>query len=90
MGEVMNSTVLIVQMSITVMWAAMLVLHTRRLLRLSRVIAFAAPRQHVLRHRLRRAWWWLGREEFWTDVQRDSRRCMLLTMMLVLLAWGIA
>jgi hypothetical protein len=83
----MNSVVL-VQMSITALWSVMLVLHTRRLLRLTRVVAFAAPREQVLRYRLRRAWWWLGRKEFWAAVQRDSRHCVLLTMMLVVLAWG--
>src|SRR5262245_52787178 len=57
MGEVMNSIEFVVLMSIAALWAAILVLHARRLLRLTRVVAFAAPRERVLRHRLRRAWW---------------------------------
>jgi hypothetical protein len=80
---------LVVQVTITGIWAAILVLHTRRLLRLTRIVAFAAPREHVLRHRLRRAWWWLGREEFWSTVKRDSVHCLQLTMLLVLLVWSV-
>jgi hypothetical protein len=83
----MNTITLIVQMSIAAVWVAMLALHTRRLLRLTQVVAFAAPREHVLRHRLRRVWWWLGREEFWSAVERDSLRCLQLTLLLVVLAW---
>jgi hypothetical protein len=84
----MNPIVL-VQMSIAAIWAAILVLHTRRLLRLTRVVAFAAPRDQVLRQRLRRAWWWLGREEFWSAIQRDLLHCLLLTLLLIVLAWGV-
>jgi hypothetical protein len=85
----MNPIVLVVQMSIAAMWAAILVMHIRRLLRLTRVVAFAPPRDQMLRYRLRRAWWWLGREEFWSAIERDALRCLLLTLMLVVLAWGI-
>jgi len=84
----MNSIILVVQMSITAIWAAILVLHARRLVRLTRGVGFAAPREHVVRHRLRRAWWWLGREEFWSGVKRDSVHCLQLTVLLVLLAWS--
>lgn len=84
----MNTIVLVVQIIIVAMWAAVLVLNTRRLMRLSWVVAFAAPRKHVLRHRLRRVWWWLGREEFWSAVKRDSLHCLQLSLMLVLVVWG--
>ena len=86
----MNTIFIVVQMSIVAIWSAILVLHTRRLVRLTRVVAFAAPREQVLRYRLRRVWWWLGREEFWSAVKRDTLRCLQLTLMLVLLIWGIS
>jgi hypothetical protein len=34
-------------------------------------------------------WWWLGREEYWREVQADVLRCVQLTFMLFLMAWGI-
>jgi hypothetical protein len=89
-GGNMNTILIVVQMSIIAIWAMVAVLHTRRLMRLTRVVAYAAPREQVLRHRLRRAWWWLGREEFWSVVSRDSLRCLQLTLLLVVLgcsAW---
>jgi hypothetical protein len=82
----MNTIFMVVQLTIVALWAVMLVLHTRRLMRLTRGVAYAAPREQVLRHRLRRAWWWLGREEFWSDVSRDSLRCLQLTLLLVVLS----
>jgi hypothetical protein len=84
----MDSIEFVTQMSILALWAAILILHTRRLMRLTRVVAFNAPRERVLRHRLRRAWWWLGREEFWSAVERDSLYCLQLTLMLVVLMWS--
>ena len=86
----MNTITMIIQTGIVAIWAAVLVLHARRLMRLTHVIAFAAPREQVLRHRLRRVWWWLGREEFWSAVKCDSLRCLQLTLMLVLLVWGMS
>ena len=89
MGEIMNAIFIVVQMSIIAIWAAMLVLHTRRLMRLTRVVAYAPPREQVLRYRLRRAWWWLGREEFWHTVQEDGFRCVEITLMVFLLVYGL-
>ncbi len=86
----MNPIVLVLQVSIAAIWAAILVLHTRRLLRLTRVPVLAAPQEQVLRQRLRRAWWWLGREEFWSAVERDLLHCLLLTLLLITMAWGVA
>jgi len=90
MGGNMNTIFMVVQMSIVAIWAAMLVLHTRRLMRLTRVVAYAAPHEQVLRYRLRRAWWWLGRKEFWSTVSRDTLRCLQLTLLLIVVgssAW---
>jgi hypothetical protein len=86
----MNTMFIVVQTSIAAIWAAVLVLHTRRLMRLTRAVAVAAPREQLLSQRLRRAWWWLGREEYWSAVKRDSLRCLQLSLMLVLLIWGMA
>jgi hypothetical protein len=85
----MASIEFVAHMSIAVLWAAIFVLHTRRLVRLTRVIAFDAPRDHVLRHRLRRVWWWLGREEFWSAVGRDALYCVQITLMLVVMIWSL-
>ena len=86
----MNTMFIVVQTCIAAIWAAMVVLQTRRLVRLTRIVAYAAPREQVLGYRLRRAWWWLGREEFWSAVKRDTQRCLQLTVMLVLLFWGMS
>ncbi len=79
---------LFVQLSVIGIWGTMLTVHTRRLLRLAQVESIDALRNHPLRHRLDRVWWWLGREEFWRKVQHDCLRCVQLTFMLFILAWG--
>lgn len=80
---------LIIQLVIIIVWTAMLVVHTRRLLRLAQV-EIARPRSdQPLRMRLSRLWWWLGREEFWSKVQADCFRCVQVTLMLFLLASGL-
>lgn len=78
----------IVQVVIVGMWAAMLVIHTRRLLRLAQVESLAQWGEQKLRPKLNRVWWWLGREEYWRAVQVDVMRCLQMTMMVFLLAWG--
>ena len=79
----------IVQLVIVGMWATMIIIHTRRLLRLSHIESLTAWGSRQLRHKLTRVWWWLGREEYWRDVQTDGLRCMQMTFMLFLMAWGI-
>lgn len=79
----------IVQLVIVSMWAVMLVAHTRRLLRLAQTQWPSAEQQRQLRHKLTRVWWWLGREEYWRAVQNDGLRCMQLTLMIFLMAWGL-
>lgn len=79
---------LIIQLTVIVIWSAMLVIHTRRLLRLARVEA-ESGHSHVLRRRLARVWWWLGREEYWRAAHSDGLRCMQLTIMVFLLVLGI-
>ena len=79
----------IVQLVIVGMWSAMLVIHTRRLLRLAQVELLAQWGERKLRPKLNRVWWWLGREEYWRAVQVDVLRCVQMTFMMFLLAWGI-
>ena len=79
----------IVQIVIIGLWATMLALHTRRLLRLAHVEATRSLQNRYLRQQLRRMWWWLGREEFWRTLQADTMRCVQLTLMLFVLAWGL-
>jgi hypothetical protein len=78
-----------VQLAIVAMWGCILVVHTRRLLRLAQVDAPALWREQNRRVRLARVWFWLGREEFWRAVQADGARCMQLTLMVFMLAWGL-
>lgn len=80
---------LVVQLVIVLIWGAMLTIQTRRLIRLAQLESLSAWRNQRLRRKLTRIWWWLGREEYWRGVQIDGLRCMQLTLMLFLLAWGI-
>jgi hypothetical protein len=78
---------LVVQMAVVGIWAVMFALQVRRLLRLSSVdlvSRWGAP----LRQCMGRVWWWLGREEFWSGVQSDVARCLQMTVMVFLTAWG--
>ena len=79
---------LVVQLAIVGIWAAMLVIHTRRLLRLAN-IELKTRTAKQLRPQLHRVWWWLGREEYWRAVQVDVLRGVQMTFMMFLLAWGI-
>lgn len=81
---------MVVQLIIIGVWSAMIGSHTRRLLRLAQAISFTSLHERPLRRRLDRVWWWLGREEFWRNVQADSVRCVQLTLMILLLAWGVS
>jgi len=62
-------------------------MHGWRLLRLARI--HQGWDRDPLRGALHRAWFWLGREEFWSSVQRDSAFCLQLTLMLFVLAWNV-
>jgi hypothetical protein len=79
----------IVQIVIIAMWSAMLVIHTRRLLRLAQFETLAQWGERNLKPKLNRVWWWLGREEYWRAVQIDGVRCMQLTFMMFLMVWGV-
>ena len=75
---------LFIQLSITCVWAATIGVHARRLLRLAHVEIGAG--QGMFRHQLDRIWWWLGRADFWCDVQRDCLQSLQLTILIFLLA----
>ena len=79
----------IVQLVIVALWAVMLTIHTRRLLRLAQIESLTQWGERRLRPKLNRVWWWLGREEYWRAVQIDVVRCMQMTCMIFLMAWGI-
>jgi hypothetical protein len=78
---------ILTQLVVIGLWSAMLSVHTRRLLRLSRVEASAGSAP-TMRNRLQRVWWWLGREELWRSIYRDFLRCSQLTVMVFLLVIG--
>jgi hypothetical protein len=79
----------IVQLTIVGMWAATLIIHTRRLLRLAQLETLEVWHGKRLRGKLTRVWWWLGREEYWRGVQVDGVRCVQMTLMVFMMAWGI-
>ncbi|HNP72309.1 MAG TPA: hypothetical protein PLO33_01825 [Kouleothrix sp.] len=78
----------VVQLTIVGIWATMLVIHTRRLLRLAN-IELKSRSTKQLRPQLNRMWWWLGREEYWRAVQVDVMRGLQMTLMVFLMVWGI-
>jgi hypothetical protein len=80
---------ILIQLVIVGMWAAMLGIHTRRLLRLAQVELPTLWGERHIRPKLNRVWWWLGREEYWRAVQVDGLRCMQMTFMLFLIVWGV-
>ena len=77
---------LLIKLSITCIWAATIGVHARRLLRLAHVGIGAGQCGGMLRHQLNRIWWWLGRMEFWSDLQYDCLRSLQLTLLIFLLA----
>lgn len=80
----------VVEIVISGIWMAAIGIHTRRLLRLAHVEQrLSSSHDHQLRMRLNRCWWWLGREEFWRDVERDGMRCIQMTIMVFLFAWSL-
>lgn len=80
----------LLQLLITGIWASALVIHTRRLFRLARVTQLRRWDGVRWRSGLNRLWWWLGQDEFWHDVRADGMRCVQLTCMIFLLAWGLS
>ncbi|HMO56989.1 MAG TPA: hypothetical protein PKA05_04350 [Roseiflexaceae bacterium] len=80
---------MVVQLVLVCLWGSVVSNHTRRLLRLARVEALPMWRSRHLRTKLKRVWWWLGREEYWRAVYADGLRCMQITLMVFVFAWGL-
>jgi hypothetical protein len=83
----MNVAILL-QLIIVGAWAATILRHTRRLLRLAQVNTAWSSHDQPGRPLTSRVWWWLGREEFWRTVQGDTLRCVEITLMVFLLVYG--
>jgi hypothetical protein len=82
----------LLQSVIAGIWMFALITHTRRLLRLARVEQlrnWGEPSRNRIRTGINRIWWWLGQDEFWNGVQIDGLRCIELTLMIFLAAWGL-
>jgi hypothetical protein len=87
-GEGRAMLEVLLQCLIIGVWGATLTIHMRRLMRLARLRAPALPRDPQLRRKLERAWWWLGREEFWRGMQADLLQALQLSLLIVILGWG--
>jgi hypothetical protein len=81
--------VILLQLAIVAAWAATLLRHTRRLLRLAHANPAWTAQGQTVRQRANRIWWWLGREEFWHTVQVDTLRCVELTLIAFLLVYSL-
>jgi hypothetical protein len=77
------------QLAIVGAWAATILRHTRRLLRLAHANPAWTPQGQTVRPLANRIWWWLGRQEFWRTVQVDAFRCLEITLMVFLLAYSL-
>jgi hypothetical protein len=79
--------VILLQLAIVGAWAATILRHTRRLLRLAHVDPAWTSQERTVRQQANLMWWWLGREEFWRTVQVDALRCVEITLMVFVLAY---
>ena len=78
----------VIQLLLIGVWGAAVGLHVRRLYRLA-AVPLAVNRSHFVRRKAERMWWWLGRDEFWHDLRRDTLRCMEATLMLALISLAL-
>lgn len=80
----------ILQISMVGVWGALVLIHMRRLFRLACVDQLRRWEGMRFRSGLNRIWWWLGQDEFWHAVRIDCARCLLLTALIFVEAWGLA
>ena len=78
----------VIQLLLIGVWGVAVGLHVRRLYRLA-VVPVVADRSHFVRSKARRMWWWLGRDEFWEELRRDTLRCLEATLMLALISLSL-
>ncbi len=83
------SMAIFLQLAIVGAWAATILRHTRRLLRLAHANPAWTSQEQTVRQQANRIWWWLGREEFWRTVQVDALHCVEITLMVFLLVHGL-
>jgi hypothetical protein len=83
------NVVILLQLVIVAAWAATILRHTRRLVRLAQVNAAWTSQNQRVRPLTSRIWWWLGREEFWRTVQVDTLHCVEITMMVFILVYPL-
>ena len=76
------------QLAIVAAWAATILRHSRRLLRLAQVSTAWTSQDQRDRPLTSRIWWWFGREEFWRTVQLDALHCLEITLIAFLLVYG--
>jgi hypothetical protein len=76
----------LVQLTVTCVWAVIIGVHVRRLLRLAHIDISAKRCNAISRQGLDRIWWWLGRPEYWRDIARDCLQSLQLTLLFFLLA----
>ncbi|MCU0495339.1 MAG: hypothetical protein MUD01_27435, partial [Chloroflexaceae bacterium] len=79
---------LLLQLFIAGVWASVLVINTRRLFRLACVEQLRRWQEVRFSSGMKRIWWWLGQEEFWSRVRVDSINGVQVTLMIFLVAWG--
>lgn len=77
----------LLQLVITGVWAATLIIHTRRLFRLACVEQLRNWQALRLRSGMQRIWYWLGQAEFWNAVQTDCVRAIQITLLLLMAGW---
>lgn len=81
---------MLLHMMIIGVWGVTLVSHTRRLLRLARVAQLRHWEETRLRMGFNRIWWWLGKDEFWSDVRSDCLKAIEISLMIFIIAWGMS
>lgn len=80
---------LLLHLVIAGVWASTLINHTRRLFRLACVEQLRNWEEERVRSGLNRIWWWLGKDEFWNEVQADCVKAIEITLLIFLIAWGM-
>jgi hypothetical protein len=80
---------LFLQLMIAGVWSTTLVIQTRRLFRLACVAQLWQWEEVRLRSGLNRIWWWLGQDEYWRGVQPDCVKAIELSLMILLIGWGL-